>query len=412
MNLKKYLKYKNKYINLKKILGGADGVKSNSCPNDPTITTEIKDAFVTNQRDGTNNLEINCLNCNKTYYIKILGETLKFKCSECNCSIYPYTFYNMNRITNPLTIDSTEYKNFILQFERECHSLNTPTEKSINKCKYINNDFIKADIIMNFNINQKQEVLTQENIKRELIKEVDYPIYLCFFISNKGIKFGRIYDVLEYGASHMMLIEQNEKVIIAGEIKCINNDTCEYNFASGSINFKRLREYLIKNGINDKTDSTVGEKLKRLSPYFLLYKTLCDKLLAFYFTNITYTEKDLIIELEKNNLHEQTKKQLCENYYDKQTTYQINYDNDGTSFNRCTQNSLFRMEGNDGKMGYTKLDADITTMKLFMGKDFSNISRHINNSKNFVKVDGDGRKELENKKYRDYLFCKDYKKEE
>ena len=75
----------------------------------------------------------------------------------------------------------------------------------------------------------------------------------------------------------------------------------------------------------------------------------------------------------------------------------IKYNDAGDSYNRCRQNSLFRMNDGDGKINYVKLDADITTMGLFKQDParFREVAEKINNEKkNFCRTDYSGRGEL------------------
>ena len=363
----KYLKYKKKYLNLKKLLGGA--------------------------------IQLNCPKCKKEY--NLADDHAPFKCDVCNIMIFPKSFNSISKISQDNLIDGII--SFMRTFKEECHAdfMVIPNE-TVTKCKYINKEHMNSDIIMGYDKRQKQEVLTHDNIVQYIrtIDMAEYPLYFCYFISNKGVKFGRVYDVLEYGASHMMLSDDDEEIIIAGEIKCTRDDIV-YNFESGSVNWRMILLFLEKNGIkhDKKSEKNVSQKLQHLITYFDIYEGLCNKILPNYFPGIKFTDTNLIIQLENVPIHPKTKTKICDNPLDRNMTYQLDYNvdpsNNGGNI-RCKNNSIFRMEDGDGKLAYRSLDTDINTMSLFTDeqREFDNISAKINDKKIINK-----------QKYSNHLFC-------
>ena len=72
------------------------------------------------------------------------------------------------------------------------------------------------------------------DLDRESEQDSDGNVFYSYLIDRKGTVFGRVYDALEMGTSHQMLVdEENDLVYIAGEIK-IQGDKLWFNFESGT----------------------------------------------------------------------------------------------------------------------------------------------------------------------------------
>jgi hypothetical protein len=89
-----------------------------------------------------------------------------------------------------------------------------------------------------------------ERISRGLASDLDRDtadsddsVYYSYLIDDSGALFGRVYDALEMGTSHQMLVErENDPVFIAGEMK-IQGDQLWFNFESGTFSkFLKLDE--------------------------------------------------------------------------------------------------------------------------------------------------------------------------
>ena len=61
---------------------------------------------------------------------------------------------------------------------------------------------------------------------------IDKTSYYNFIVDTKGIVIGEVFDSLENGVDHHLLVDEpDDEVYIAGEIKISNNEL-EYNFYS------------------------------------------------------------------------------------------------------------------------------------------------------------------------------------
>ncbi len=402
----KYLKYKIKYFNLKNMIGGT--LINFKCPG--TICN-----------NGI------CTDCPKEH-INIDIHTCNIICEECKNVLYLQPINLINNLSKDNLNTSENIKSTMNTLIRELvvaiNNIEIPIGKgasSINKCKFINNEEINADIIMNYDTTQKTDIYNHNSINEyinKLDKEQDSePYYFCFLISENGLKMARVYDVLEYGASHMMMSDRDERIIIAGELK-IQDNKIYYNFESGSINYNSLISKYVQKGlikIEDKKGN-VGTYIT-LAPFFYIYKMLANKLLSLSFSDyeLIFTSGDLIKDLKNKNIRKETIDKICRNPFDRVSTYVINHQpgEKGNSYNRCTNDSFFRMTDGDGKMNYTKLDADISTMRLFKdnpGK-LNMVADIINNKKILTIPDVPERpggipQTLQQAKYEDYLLCK------
>ena len=390
----KYFKYKNKYLHLKKMIGGTTLV-SFDCP---------------------------VIGCKMRHENIDIDEIRKFECT-CSKTMYPRPINVINnlmiggslirKMEETISLLKTDISNFAIHVGKG--------ESSINKCKYINNEELNADIIMNYDTRQKTTIYDHNTINAYIsglnrASDIE-PYYFCFLLSQNGLKLARVNDVLEYGASHMMMSDRGEEIIVAGELK-IEGTKIIYNFESGSVNYGSLVSKYAKNGLCDlHPKSNVGDYMTRI-PFFYIYDMLAKKLLLLSLPGFTleFTPKHLIAELEKKGIKKETVEKICRNDFDKLTTYQIKHPlgEEGDSYNRCTKNSFFTMKDGDGKLNYAKLDADISTMSLFRDKqsELVDVSNRINDNKilNIPNV-ASRSDEIPTKKfgdkYKEFLLCKD-----
>ena len=300
--------------------------------------------------------------------------------------------------------------------------------QSINKCKHIKNEFMNADIYMNYNKDQKQRILLNNDWGLQ-INDIanNEPVYYCFLITNKGIKFSKINDLLEFGASHMMIPNpiEDEFIIIAGEIEVTKTDDGPrilYNFESGSVNYGSIIKNYIDSKFIEADDKLIVTQYLNKIDLFIYYKFLTEKLITLSINsenkNIEYVNEHLIAKLESQDISNETWKQICTNPKDRNTTFIFEYkknDNDNDKdddFNeneldsrRCTKNSLFRMKPirdkiSDQQISYFQLDSDINTIKSFEEEaEYQNIVEKIHQKK-LIKD------EKNSKTYSDYLACR------
>jgi hypothetical protein len=272
---------------------------------------------------------------------------------------------------------------------------------------------------MNFDVRQRSKIFNNNEIK-SLIESFDptKPKYFCYVISEKGIKMSRIFDVLEYGASHMMMIEKGEKVFVAGEMKILNGELL-YNFDSGSIGYFEIVEPFVQsNDIIFDNIKNVSQYMEQI-PFFYIYQMLTYKLLSLYLDNLKhiYTNNILLSELKGKKISKETIKSICSNKFDRHSTYMFKHTDQGDDFNRCKKDAISRMNDSngqaEGKMNYIKLDSDITTMTLFKGNDddFEKVAREINNNKKIpiyktsTEPSKPTKEQISSNLYKDHLLC-------
>jgi hypothetical protein len=195
------------------------------------------------------------------------------------------------------------------------------------------------DIIMPFDNDQRADIIYKIDIPKS-----DSTEYYVFMISTLGFKFYKIVDSLEYGSSHLHLIDNNnERVIIAGELS-VNHSEISYNFSSGTFSL------VIKNEYKD---------------YYLnmlhIFKALIE-IILLYLTNfeieINYTIKELLNTNFKNIISEKSLENICNNNKDKFTTYKIIHENAPLD-KTCHQNSLTRVKDLDTKNKYNLIKKKI-----------------------------------------------------
>lgn len=102
------------------------------------------------------------------------------------------------------------------------------------KCKHFGLD--KRDVLMVFENKQRRTGKIFTNLTEAIESYQGNPKYFTFIISTAGVKYGAITDGLEAGVSHLHLVESmesNENVVVAGEIKFSDGELF-YNFSSGT----------------------------------------------------------------------------------------------------------------------------------------------------------------------------------
>ena len=131
--------------------------------------------------------------------------------------------------------------------------------KNTAKCKYFSDS--RYDYISNFTNSQKESV--KDRIKDNLFKYRgnDNAITLTYIISDRGVKYGQIINGLEFGTSHLHLIDDSEeKVLVGGELSVnfITNEV-RYNLLSGTFTLTIIK---LLEDPNEKTN--YENKLKLL----------------------------------------------------------------------------------------------------------------------------------------------------
>ncbi len=143
------------------------------------------------------------------------------------------------------------------------------------KCKHFKES--DHDLLMMFKHDQRRP----EKIFKSLYQDTQIlgslnPRYYTFIISTAGVKYGIINDGLEFGTSHLHLIENtDERVIIAGEIK-IEGRKLIYNFNSGTFSLDQTKKLTWKD--NERK-----------------YKIICDNVFKM---KVSLDDKDLFDTIE------------------------------------------------------------------------------------------------------------------
>ena len=329
----KYIKYKTKHLN-KKSLKSLEILKGGNDTNLPQMVKILRD---------------NMISVKKNKYDFIVRDSL-------------YDLFNIIQDIDKNDVDTLQ--------EKIRNIVNTDSFKTINynkcihaiKCKYTTN----YDIIMPFYNDQRADII----YKIDIPTDKNDTEYYVFMISTLGFKFYKIVDSLEYGSSHLHLIDNNnERIIIAGELSVKHNEI-SYNFSSGTFSL------VIKNEYKDYYLNML-HIFKALIEIILLYLT--------NFTNeieINYTIEELLNTNFKNIISEESLENICNNNKDKFTTYKIIHKNASLD-KTCHLNSLTRI---------TDLD---TTQKYNLIKN--KIQDKIKNN-NYIKLEDD-----------DNLLCSDKK---
>jgi hypothetical protein len=222
--------------------------------------------------------------------------------------------------------------------------------KSRVKCKYFTDN--KYDYILNFKNNQRKSV--EDRIQYNLF---DYktgepnqvPVTLTYIISNKGVTYGKINDALEFGASHMHLVNSSDQeTIIGGELSVdFTNNKVQYNLLSGTFSLDIMK--------------TMEESAK--TDYENKIKKLVEKVL-----NIKKTEGDPELEIEYINeiLLPSTKPNIGElrNICKLNSLELINGIITEEPTKRCTRNSLTRIEDIETREKYKIIKLDLSNSNI------------------------------------------------
>ena len=117
------------------------------------------------------------------------------------------------------------------------------------------------------------------DLDRESEQDSDGNVFYSYLIDRNGTVFGRVYDALEMGTSHQMLVdEENDPVYIAGEMK-IQGNKLWFNFESGTFSkFLKL----------DQDISSKEGLIKLVTELFGLYHNRDNR-----FSKITYIDRIL-----------------------------------------------------------------------------------------------------------------------
>lgn len=200
------------------------------------------------------------------------------------------------------------------------------------KCKNFQDDGIDY-LIKNQN---KQKLINK--IKTNLLDfNNENVVTLTFIISNKGVKFGKIDDGLEFGTQHLHLIEaDDEKTIIGGEMEVNFTDRIiKYNLLSGTFSldiFKEIENEIEKNRYRDGIKNLI-EKVFKMQTDF----------------DIEYVNDTVL--LPKGRPFIDKMRNICKlSYFDL-----INGIITSDENKKCTQNSLTRIPDNEIRTQYLHL---------------------------------------------------------
>ena len=213
----KYKKYKIKYLKLKSSIGGAKFTE-------PEIIYGMDEHGYKSELDGLAITSAEDL----ISYQKLINQLEILKLPDSN----------QNEMIKRIATNN-EYGWDIIKID---------TSDVKTKCKHFDMD--TPNLLLLFSNKQKRtsKIFTKLSDDRE---RMDNPIkYYTFLISDRGIKFGSINDGLEYGTAHLHLVDdENEEVIIAGEVKVSGTDLF-YNFASGTVSLEQAKKNQQKFDIN------------------------------------------------------------------------------------------------------------------------------------------------------------------
>ena len=256
----KYLKYKQKYLNLQKInkFGGTDpqnieeeniifnetGLHGNIIHN---IDQDVDVNFFIQIIKYIENISIDNLKSsdlsvvNLDYMLVIMSDLINLKIH------HPQLFNEINQIKRSKVafFKTNEFQKTNCDKYKFYCKPNDKYLKSSVKCKTFKTN---NDIILNYNHSHREGMIIN-NLNEHPKKE--HPKYYTFMITNE-IRYGIINDGLEFGATHNQLSKNaGEKGIVSGEIEWTNENTIKFNFASSV--FGLFRYYTKGKDFSDKT---------------------------------------------------------------------------------------------------------------------------------------------------------------
>ena len=140
-----------------------------------------------------------------------------------------------NPIPQDLIQEGRTLKQYLDLFKDENYGFKSISNVFLRKTKCVTIPNGNSDIIVIYDHSLRREPrIFRDQLLSTLPKESSSPVYYTYIFDINGMAFGRIYDSLEMGSGHQMLV-QNERdlVYIAGEIEILNNNI-RFNFESGS----------------------------------------------------------------------------------------------------------------------------------------------------------------------------------
>ena len=192
--------------------------------------------------------------------------------------------------------------------------------KRFDKIKCFHTPTISHNYVtkINYSIRNPERITRgfASDLDRESEQDSDGNVFYTYLIDRKGTVFGRVYDALEMGTSHQMLVdEENDPVYIAGEMK-IQGDKLWFNFESGTFS-KFLK-------LDEDTSSKEG-LIKLVTELFGLYHNRVNR-----FSKITYIDRILFpVEVAPSKKEIEY---ICTKYNNSRV-YKVNLDGS----NRCSQ---------------------------------------------------------------------------
>ena len=211
-----------------------------------------------------------------------------------------YTFSNIYHLRHYVNAKIT-----LLLFQQYIKLLNLSEfkftkiiNKELDKIKCINLPNYSNDIVIKYSHNmRKNDRITNNIISLVSIIPSTKLIYYNYVLTDSGLHIGEVIDILENGVIHpLLVINPDDPVIIAGEIKC-NNNNLTFNFLSGIYSSSQTDPYTIANLIIVMTN--------------IFALNLTDKK---YFTNITFSKKELGSLLPTNLYTSIELKSFCDLY--------------------------------------------------------------------------------------------------
>lgn len=140
-----------------------------------------------------------------------------------------------NPIPQDLIQEGRTLKQYLDLFKDENYGFKSISNRFLikNKCVTIPNGNSDIIVIYDHSLRREPRIFRDQLLSR-LPKESSSPVYYTYIFDINGMAFGRIYDSLEMGSGHQMLVQNEQDLVyIAGEIEILNNNI-RFNFESGS----------------------------------------------------------------------------------------------------------------------------------------------------------------------------------
>ena len=232
----------------------------------------------------------------KSDHVFLFQKTLTYKEKK---DIEDYTFSHFRHLRQHVYAKIT-----LLLFQKYIKLLNLSEfqftkiiNKELIKIKCINLPNYSNDIVIKYSHNMRNNArITNNIISLASIIPSTKLNYYNYVLTDTGLHLGEVIDILENGVIHpLLVINPDDPVIIAGEIKC-NNNNLTFNFLSDIYSSSQTDPYAIANLIIVMTNIFALQSNNK------------------YFTNITFSKKELGSLLPTNLFTGDELKLFCDLY--------------------------------------------------------------------------------------------------